>query len=127
MRFEAAGSLWLVAQFPAPLKSKSLRLPAPWVSPHPQLPAASLRREGAWAGASYARRLGSVSEDQGLVPGQGRMPGLRRADAPAHDPDSRTDPRGAGNGATSHNEPRTRPTAVGNLLNRRRHVVPCRA
>ncbi|GGK82643.1 hypothetical protein GCM10010094_49710 [Streptomyces flaveus] len=26
-RVAAAGSLWLVAQFPAPLKSKSLRLP----------------------------------------------------------------------------------------------------
>ncbi|GGK67819.1 hypothetical protein GCM10010094_31060 [Streptomyces flaveus] len=82
-------------------------------------PAVSLRREGAWAGASYARRLASVSEDQGLVPGQGRMPGLRRADAPAHDPATPHPPRGAGNGATSHTQPApknepTRPTAGGN-------------
>ncbi|MER5226451.1 hypothetical protein ABT032_39985, partial [Streptomyces flaveus] len=34
-----------------------------------------------------------------------RMPALRRADAPAHDPAPTTHPRGAGNGATSHNEP----------------------
>ncbi|GAB2973264.1 hypothetical protein GCM10023080_041830 [Streptomyces pseudoechinosporeus] len=80
-----AGPSWLVAQFPAPLKS--LRLPAPRASPHPQLPAACHRREGPWAGASYARRVGSVSENQDPVPGQGRMPGLRRADAPAHGPD----------------------------------------
>ncbi|GGK82002.1 hypothetical protein GCM10010094_49030 [Streptomyces flaveus] len=33
------------------------------------------------------------------------MPALRRADAPAHDPDPPTGPRGAGNGATSHNAP----------------------
>ncbi|GGK70222.1 hypothetical protein GCM10010094_34070 [Streptomyces flaveus] len=114
-RVAAVGALWLVAQFPAPLKSKSLRLPALRESPHPRLPAASLRREGSWAGASYARRLGSVSENPHPVPGQGRMPALRRADAPAHNPAPTTHPRGAGNCATSHNEP-----APDNEPNRRR-------
>ncbi|GGK57063.1 hypothetical protein GCM10010094_16780 [Streptomyces flaveus] len=33
LRVAAAGASWLVAQFPAPLKSKSLRLPAPRTSP----------------------------------------------------------------------------------------------
>ncbi|GAB2969972.1 hypothetical protein GCM10023080_036640 [Streptomyces pseudoechinosporeus] len=44
------------------------------------------------------------------------MPGLRRADAPAHGPDPPTHPRGAGNGATSHHAP-----APDNEPNRRRH------
>ncbi|GAB3014895.1 hypothetical protein GCM10023080_097920 [Streptomyces pseudoechinosporeus] len=102
----------------------------------PHVPAASHRREGPWAGASYARRLGSVSGNQDRVPVQGRMPGLRRADAPAHGPDPPTDPRGAGNGASNHHAPapaqppeaprgelrdqpqptRSRPTAGGNRL-----------
>ncbi|GAB3015391.1 hypothetical protein GCM10023080_098760 [Streptomyces pseudoechinosporeus] len=95
-----------------------------FTSPH--VPAASHRREGPWAGASYARRVGSVSENQDPVPAPGRTPGLRRADAPAHGPDPPTGPQGArgtarpatthpqppnrrrhpaGNGATSHNAP----------------------
>ncbi|GGL02615.1 hypothetical protein GCM10010094_74380 [Streptomyces flaveus] len=111
--------MWLVAQFPAPLKS--LRLPAPKnpapnepalpkararESSHPNAPSLALRREGSWAGASYAHRLAPVSENPHPVPAQGRMPALRRADAPAHDPAPPTHPRGAGNGATSH--PHTR-------------------
>ncbi|GGK56779.1 hypothetical protein GCM10010094_16390 [Streptomyces flaveus] len=104
----AAGASWLVAQFPAPLKSKSLRLPGPRESPHPRRPAASLRREGAWAGASYARRLGSVSENPRRVPGQGRMPGLRRADAPAHDPAPTHAPKGRGERRDQPHSTRTR-------------------
>ncbi|GAB2994401.1 hypothetical protein GCM10023080_071050 [Streptomyces pseudoechinosporeus] len=69
------------------------------------VPAACHRREGPWAGASYARRVGSVSENQDPVPAKGRTPRLRRADAPAHGPAPPTHPRGAGNCATSHNAP----------------------
>ncbi|GAB2963707.1 hypothetical protein GCM10023080_025770 [Streptomyces pseudoechinosporeus] len=74
------------------------------------------RREGTWAGASNARRVGFVSGNPHPVPSKGRTPRLRRADAPAHGPDPPTDPRGAGNGATSHNAP-----APNNEPNRRRH------
>ncbi|GGK67582.1 hypothetical protein GCM10010094_30810 [Streptomyces flaveus] len=89
-----------------PRAPKNLRLPGrPGKARTPNDPHLALRREGSWAGASYARRLGSVSEDQGLVPGQGRMPALRRADAPAHAPAPPTRPRGAGNCASNHDAP----------------------
>ncbi|GAB2985443.1 hypothetical protein GCM10023080_058780 [Streptomyces pseudoechinosporeus] len=112
-----AGPSWLVAQFPAPLKGASLEPPALMLTSH-DVPAASLRREGPWAGASYARRLGSVSGHPHRVPTPGRMPGLRRADAPAHGPDP-PPTQGRGDCATSHNGPAadnepTRPTAGGN-------------
>ncbi|GAB2948244.1 hypothetical protein GCM10023080_003640 [Streptomyces pseudoechinosporeus] len=101
--------------------------PATMLTSH-DVPAPSLRREGPWAGASYARRVGSVSENQDLLPAQGRMPGLRRADAPAHGPDP---PTTQGRGERRDQPQRTRSrqrteptTPVGAPPNRRRQPAP---
>ncbi|GGK57410.1 hypothetical protein GCM10010094_17200 [Streptomyces flaveus] len=81
------------------------------------MPALAHRREGSWAGASYARRLASVSENPHPVPAKGRMPALRRADAPAHDPDPPTQGRGElRDQPPTHPHPPTNPTAGGNRL-----------